>query len=251
MEQVKIICPSSKLPAIHTDIDSMIICVDEKELEAYKEQNEREIITHPGLNNLSKIRQFIYEKFGDVFMVDDDIFYCPSPKIDRIDEIFKKEEDLCCFSLRLGLNTTVQDPHNRASLAELPAIRLDEDVFLWDHTTVGLNFGYPLSLDCHIFRTDFIFDLIKQIEFSSPNFLEGNLQKFSKECPPVCAAANSSSVFGAPINRVQNDFTNRAGLEFGMDPKALNKEFLKGKTLCPVIDKIVGAHQEVELKWES
>jgi hypothetical protein len=186
-----------------------------------------------------------------MFMVDDDIFYCPSPKIDRIDEIFKKEEDLCCFSLRLGLNTTVQDPHNRASLAELPAIRLDEDVFLWDHTTVGLNFGYPLSLDCHIFRTDFIFDLIKQIEFSSPNFLEGNLQKFSKECPPVCAAANSSSVFGAPINRVQNDFTNRAGLEFGMDPKALNKEFLKGKTLCPVIDKIVGAHQEVELKWES
>jgi hypothetical protein len=73
MEQVKIICPSSKRPAIHTDIDSMIICVDEKELEAYKEQNEREIITHPGLNNLSKIRQFIYEKFGDVFMVDDDI----------------------------------------------------------------------------------------------------------------------------------------------------------------------------------
>lgn len=72
---VKIVCPSRKRAGkILTKIDDMIICVDEKELPEYKSNHpENEIITHPGLKKLSLIRQFIYEKFGDVFMVDDDI----------------------------------------------------------------------------------------------------------------------------------------------------------------------------------
>lgn len=59
---------------MHTNIDKMILVVDEKELDIYKEHHtDFEIITHKSLNRLSEIRQFIYQKFGNVFMVDDDI----------------------------------------------------------------------------------------------------------------------------------------------------------------------------------
>jgi len=74
-KKIKIVCPSSRRSGeILTDISNMIFCIDKKEKNTYREKNPNiEIITHPGLKNLSEIRQFIYEKFGDVFMVDDDI----------------------------------------------------------------------------------------------------------------------------------------------------------------------------------
>lgn len=71
---INIVCPSRKRSRnVITNIENMILCVDEKEIDEYKEYNNREIITHKSLNSLSEIRQFIYNKFGDVFMVDDDI----------------------------------------------------------------------------------------------------------------------------------------------------------------------------------
>jgi len=74
-EKIKIICPSSgRAKTVYTKIEGMILFVDESEFDEYEKYNhDIEIQTHTGLNNLSKIRQFIYEKFGDVFMVDDDI----------------------------------------------------------------------------------------------------------------------------------------------------------------------------------
>lgn len=73
--QIEIICPSSgRSKNIETNIEGMILLVDSKEFDEYKEHHpDTEIQTHSGLKNLSQIRQVIYEKFGNVFMVDDDI----------------------------------------------------------------------------------------------------------------------------------------------------------------------------------
>lgn len=52
----------------------MTVLVAKKELANYKETiGNFEIITHNNLKSLSEIRQFAYDKFGDVFFVDDDI----------------------------------------------------------------------------------------------------------------------------------------------------------------------------------
>ena len=51
----------------------MILVVDIKELNEYKKYNNCEIVTHNSLRSLAEIRQFIYKKYKDVFMVDDDI----------------------------------------------------------------------------------------------------------------------------------------------------------------------------------
>lgn len=74
-EEIKIICPSHRREKeVLTKISGMILIVDQSEYEKYKEFNpDLEILTHKGLNGLSEIRQFTYDKFGDVFMVDDDI----------------------------------------------------------------------------------------------------------------------------------------------------------------------------------
>jgi len=74
MNNVPIICPSRKrAKSVITNIKNMILCVDEKEYDEYKANNKFKIITHSGLKNLSEIRQYLYSKYGDIFMVDDDI----------------------------------------------------------------------------------------------------------------------------------------------------------------------------------
>lgn len=70
---MKIICPSRKRADIfETNINNMIVLVDKKEREDYKNIGF-EVITHDSLNSLSKIRQYAYKMFQDVFFVDDDI----------------------------------------------------------------------------------------------------------------------------------------------------------------------------------
>lgn len=69
----KIVCPSRKRAGkILTNVENMIICVAESEKNDYK--NEKfDVITHKNLKSLAEIRQFIFKKFKNVFMVDDDI----------------------------------------------------------------------------------------------------------------------------------------------------------------------------------
>lgn len=50
----------------------MIILVDQKEAKDYKDLGF-EIDTHESLSSLSKIREYAYRRYGDVFFVDDDI----------------------------------------------------------------------------------------------------------------------------------------------------------------------------------
>lgn len=56
-------------------ISNAILCVPESEKEEYEKYNKGiEIVTHPdSLKGLTLKRQFIYEKFRNVFMIDDDI----------------------------------------------------------------------------------------------------------------------------------------------------------------------------------
>lgn len=71
---IKIIVPSKgRASNVLTKIDSQILCVDINEFDEYRKFNDCEIITHNSLKNLSSIRQFLYENYKDLFMVDDDI----------------------------------------------------------------------------------------------------------------------------------------------------------------------------------
>jgi hypothetical protein len=72
MSEIKIIVPTHKRSEIlTTNIYNQILCVHENEKESYANFDCEKIFHNE--NSLSKIRQFIYEKFQSVFMVDDDI----------------------------------------------------------------------------------------------------------------------------------------------------------------------------------
>ena len=74
-------------------ISNVKICVPESEKNIYAEYNPGiEIITHPdSLKGLTLKRQFIYDKFPNVFMIDDDIscisrMYCEKGENDKLDK---------------------------------------------------------------------------------------------------------------------------------------------------------------------
>ena len=74
--ELKIVIPSHKRAdrVITTRyVAGCVICIPKSQESEYKELNDCELITHPdSIKGLSAKRQWIYEKFGDVFMIDDD-----------------------------------------------------------------------------------------------------------------------------------------------------------------------------------
>lgn len=74
---MNIVCPSAgRASMVLTAIEGMILCIEQGEHDAYRYHNPAvEIDIHPPLKNLAAKRQWIYERYRDVFMVDDDISF--------------------------------------------------------------------------------------------------------------------------------------------------------------------------------
>lgn len=77
-KEFKIVIPTkgrAKTITSHLYVSNCIICCPESEKEDYaKKCPNTEIVTHPDtLLGIGLKRQWIYEKFGDVFMMDDDL----------------------------------------------------------------------------------------------------------------------------------------------------------------------------------
>jgi hypothetical protein len=72
---IHIVIPSAgRAGAVTTDVEGAILSVPEDEAAAYREHHPGiEVETHPPLRNLAAKRQWLYERFGDLFMLDDDI----------------------------------------------------------------------------------------------------------------------------------------------------------------------------------
>ena len=76
--EIKVVIPSHKRAGkvlAKNVVDGAIICIPESQAEEYLQANpENEIVTHPDtVIGLTAKRQWIYEHFGDVFMLDDDV----------------------------------------------------------------------------------------------------------------------------------------------------------------------------------
>lgn len=181
------------------------------------------------------------------FFTDDDIIYRP---INEKDITSKLEEDnnAFCFSIRLGLNVNVCYTMRCDNVIKPD---FEDDKFIrWDWTVHYMDFGYPLSVDGHVFRTKEIHKLSKKINFFNPNSYEGGLQMFNNFPRKNMWSYKESSLVNSPSNIVQNTSPNRKGETHGVSTKELNDAFLSGRII--ELDKIdfsniVGCHQELEL----
>lgn len=193
------------------------------------------------------------------FFTDDDIFYRPINKRQiHIQDLFEDMDILACLSLRLGLNTYIQDPYIGSQVIA-PSSNfhyLDNDFIVWrwqDCPPYG-NFGYPLSVDGHIFRTNELKQILSDCRFNNPNQQEIAMQNQADRLPPLMACFEKSVVINTPLNRVQDTCLNRSGENFGQSAKEMNDRFIAGQRLdFNSIDfsNIIGCHQELEIKWTT
>lgn len=182
------------------------------------------------------------------FFTDDDIIYREIIKEEDLLKNLKEDKDCFCFSMRLGKNVNWCYTMNCDNV--IKEDYKDEKFIRWNWQVHYMDFGYPLSVDGHIFRTKEIKKLTKKVQFHNPNSYEVGLQIFDNFPRKNMWAFKESVLVNSPTNIVQSTMQNIHGTEHGVSAKELNDKFLAGSEI--VMEKIDfsnirGCHQELEL----
>lgn len=158
-----------------------------------------------------------------MFLVDDILF---KDHWSLMDGWFFKGSNVIAHSLRLYPGIVYCYPTNEAVTPPSTGLR-------WDWRGMKGDWGYPMSLDGHIFYTPLMMQICTQLEYHNPNSLEGQmanlvgsgqLNQFSQmTCYP------ESKILNIPANRVQDTCLNRHGNI--RSAEELNKMFLEGKRI--------------------
>ena len=190
-----------------------------------------------------------------VFLTDDDIIY-QSFKLnnDELHNIFMLT-DANCFSLRLGLNTVncytmqkLNKLNNYKTHNFYYDVDLIEPVISWKVADGTNDYAYPMSLDGHIFKTEYIKNLCEVLEYTNPNLFEAFLSNFGKP-EMIMASYKNNKLVNSPINRVQDTFQNLSGMKYRYSSEDLNEMYLDD--VCFNFEKmkfneITGCHQEIQ-----
>ena len=112
------------------------------------------------------------------------------------------------------------------------------------------DYGYPMSLDAHFFRTNDILPFLNGLKYNNPNSLVSQLAGYPLNKPKMICF-KESKVLTIPVNKVQNFNQNVYG---DISAKFLNDKFLDGY----IIDlepydgfKNISCHQEVEMNYKK
>lgn len=179
-----------------------------------------------------------------VFLVDDVIF------IEDFDmtDFTKFDPDTFVPTLRMGLNLTkcytVQQ--DQPLPERMPNVVQDADKIIWQWQQGIYDWSYPLSLDGHFFSTREIVTIIDLINFSAPNTLEDELQKFRRFfLLRMGVGYKKSKIVNIPCNKVQKENKNIHGT---LHQDFLLEQWQKGyqmdfRGLYGVVNE--SAHQEI------
>ena len=154
-----------------------------------------------------------------MFLTDDSLFYreiiIPQESIQRMIDTSGKTS----FSLVHGANI-----EGGVYTIEKDIIQLnikDNDEKTW---------GYPFSVDGHIYLKNKILPVLKNTIFNNPNTLEGNLCAYVKKRQlfPYLIANRESCLIGFELNRVQDVFPNN---HLNISSEILNNYFINNYSL--------------------
>lgn len=178
------------------------------------------------------------------YTTDDTVVFGPVHNLQKIKDQLNNNT---VFSFRLGYNTVVQD--HLASTLQPPLIpdKVTEEYLYWNPKKYPwLNYGYPHALDMHLYSTDYILPILKQIRFKTTNELEGILQKFNSNITMLFSLKESIAV-NVPINNISLlTGVNRRSMSL----EDMNAEYLKGKRLKYIFDSpVIGCHQDVGFEF--
>lgn len=189
-----------------------------------------------------------------VFFTDDDIIY-KSFKLtkDELHNIFELSKAIC-FSLRLGLNTTNCYTMQRLNKLEnynkhefFYDTKFIETFISWKVADGTNDYAYPMSVDGHIFKTEYIKNLCEVLDYTNPNLFEAMLSNFGRG-EMIISSYEHSKLVNSPINRVQETFQNLSGMKYKYSVEDLNEMYLDGLILNLEkmnFEEINGCHQEI------
>ena len=188
-----------------------------------------------------------------MFLTDDSVFYQPLPDFDPADAL-ASDDRLLCFSLRLGLNTTDCYPLRRPQ-ASPRFERREGDWLSWRWRNADADFGYPGSLDGHVFRREDALWLIDRKPFGwmNPNELEERLVAMCPLSPREWMGCYEQSVLvGVPVNKTGvTHLANRTGETYSRTLPDLNAHYLSGQRLRldTIPDRVTASHAEFPLEF--
>lgn len=178
------------------------------------------------------------------FFVDDIAFIRPWNLQDGKIKSLITDATLACLSLRMDLRYNFSYPLSRKQA--IPKM----DNCCWEWQKADGDWGYPMSLDGHIFRTPEIVSLIESVEFANPNKLEEALAHKPLKRPRVICYPQAK-IINNPINKVQTVNNNVNGQKYPVDVDFLNRSFLEGYIIdirsLGDIDSFTACHQEFQI----
>jgi len=187
------------------------------------------------------------------FFLDDDIIY-KEVKFADITEPIEADDDVVCFSLRLGENTT--KCYTLGADNVMHDMIHAGDTMKWDWTLHYLDFGYPFSMNGHIFRKSDIYKLVRKSTFSSIEELEMALYDYTEMFPRnKMVSYKDSRLVNIPCGRVQVSLDDEMTMalkesESRVRRRSMNNLFLSGSFInLESIDfsNIEGCHQKIDL----
>lgn len=175
----------------------------------------------------------------------DDAIFTRKIRSDLAREVLLQNPAILTISLRLGLHLDWCYPTN--SKQSVPNGQIISQLFAWDSKTAEGDWGYPLSVDGHIYRKQEILEMLKRLEYKNPNTLEACMQHMLPFVQNISCCFMKSSYFNSPLNMVQTVYMNRAGQ---VTVEELDRAYRSGKRLNPsLLENFCNhsAHQEVNL----
>lgn len=186
------------------------------------------------------------------FFVDDNFIHREIPgEYNELNALIIQNQ-IDIFSLRLGKNTIYCNWKDK-KYTPMPK-RLDEvednNIFVWNWHTIPphTNFGYPFSVDGHIYPKELLLECL-DYKFENPNALEGRIKV--NKLPNKMACFGKSCVVNNPINLVGSSngwISNERTL------KELEQLYISGKhiNLDKLLEnKIEACHQGMEIQFNE
>lgn len=196
-----------------------------------------------------QLKNYLSANKDDLFnlMTDDTVVHTKITKDDeQLIRSVMNRDDIFTYSLRLGLNTVIQDYWSRRP--QHPLIKYeDHDNYLswhFEDYSPNENYGYPFSCDGTVYWCNDVLELLN-FQFKNLRDLEGNLSlrrhEFSKN---KMAAFRYSKCINSSNNAV-TDNAVPAGLIYPILAEKMNDEYLAGNVLAaPELDVINSCHIE-------
>lgn len=142
------------------------------------------------------------------FLVDDIVF---TEDVD-VRDFAQYDTDKFVPTLRMGLNLNKCYTLQKDQPLPEATAAATKDTLTWKWEEGLYDWGYPLSVDGHFFSTHEMTTMIRLLQFSAPNTLEDQLQKFRRFFlfrTGICY--KKSRIVNIPCNKVQTENKNLYG----------------------------------------